>query len=51
MSYRYRARAEEAQKEANRSTDEVQRAAWMRIVQGWLGLIRKRPQGDDQEPK
>jgi hypothetical protein len=39
---KYRALAEEAQREANRSTNEVERAAWLRVMQGWLALIRKR---------
>ena len=43
----YRAKAEEAQRQADRSTSEVDRAAWLRVVQGWLGLIRKRRQSDD----
>jgi hypothetical protein len=30
----YRAKAEEAQREADRSTSELQRAAWQRIVRG-----------------
>jgi hypothetical protein len=37
----YRAKAEEAQKEADRSTNEVDRAAWLRIVQGFLSLLNK----------
>jgi hypothetical protein len=47
----YRAKAEEAQREADRSTNEVQRAAWLRIVQGWLGLIHKRPQTEDDRAR
>jgi hypothetical protein len=47
----YRAKAEEAQKQANLAHNEVDRAAWLRIVQGWLGLIRKRPHSDDAESK
>lgn len=45
----YRAKAEEAQREADRAADGLQRAAWLRMVQGWLGLIRKRRQGDDDQ--
>jgi hypothetical protein len=40
----YRARAEEAQREADRAPNEVERRRWLRIVEGWLGLLRKRPQ-------
>ena len=37
-----RAKAEEARIEAARSTNEVQRAAWLRMAQSWLCLIHKR---------
>jgi hypothetical protein len=47
----YRAKAEEAQRQADRSTSEVERAAWLRIVDGFLGLLRKRPQSDDPKAK
>lgn len=47
----YREKAAEAQKEADRSTSEMDRARWLQIVQGWLGLIRKRPQSDDADTK
>ena len=43
----YRALAAEAQREADRSTNEVVRAAWLQVAQGWLALIRKRPQSDN----
>jgi hypothetical protein len=43
----YRARAEQAQKEADRSTNELDRARWLRIVRGWLALLRKRTQSED----
>lgn len=46
----YRARAEEAQKEADRSTNELDRGRWLRIVEGWLGLLRKRPRSEDDGP-
>jgi hypothetical protein len=46
----YRAKAEQAQREADRSANEVDRGAWLRIVQGWLGLIHKRPQSEDDKP-
>jgi hypothetical protein len=42
--------AEQAQREADRSANEVDRGAWLRIVQGWLGLIHKRPQSEDDKP-
>jgi hypothetical protein len=44
----YKARAEEAQREADRSTNEMERQRWLAIVRGWLGLLRKRPKADDE---
>jgi hypothetical protein len=45
----YRAKAEEAKREADRSTSELDCAAWLRIVEGFLNLIRKprRREGDE----
>jgi hypothetical protein len=43
----YRAKAEEAQRQADRSNGEVEWTAWLRVAQGFLGLMRKRPQGGD----
>lgn len=37
----YRAQAADAQAMADRARSDVDRAAWLRIAQGWLGLIRK----------
>ena len=36
----YREKAEEARKQADLSISDVQRAAWLRMAQGWLDLIR-----------
>ena len=47
----YRALAAEAQREADRSTNEVERAAWLGLMQGWLGLIRKRRRSEDSSDK
>jgi hypothetical protein len=47
----YRKKAAEAQEEADRSTNEMDRARWLRVVQGWLSLIRRRPQSDDTDTK
>jgi hypothetical protein len=47
----YRKKAAQAQQEADRSTNEVERAAWLRMVRGWLGLTRRRPQSDDTDTK
>jgi hypothetical protein len=47
----YRRKAAEAQEEADRSTNELDRARWLQVVQGWFGLIRKQPRSDDTETK
>ena len=43
----YRRKAEEAQRWADKATSEVERTAWLRVVQGWLDLIHKRSHGTD----
>jgi len=43
----YRAKAEEAQKQADLAHNEVARAVWQRVAQGWLSLLRKRPQSEN----
>jgi hypothetical protein len=40
----YRAKAAEAQKSADRAVSPDDKARWLDLVAGWLGLIRKRPQ-------
>jgi hypothetical protein len=40
----YRRNAAEAQSQADRALSDVNRAAWLRIAQGWLSMIRSRPQ-------
>jgi hypothetical protein len=44
----YRRQAAEAQKEADRAIHDDDRASWLRVAQGWLSLIRKRPQSDEE---
>jgi hypothetical protein len=39
----YRRNADEAQQWADRTANDPDRAAWLRIAQGWLQLIRNRP--------
>jgi hypothetical protein len=39
----YRRNADEAQQWVDRATSDLDRAAWLRIAQGSLQLIRKRP--------
>jgi hypothetical protein len=48
----FRQQATNAENQARAAKNEIDRAAWMRIAQGWLSLLRKRPQSeDDSEPK
>lgn len=42
----YRRQAAEAQKEADRTLSDDDRASWLRVAQGWLSLLPKRPQPD-----
>ena len=44
----YRRNAAEAQRQADRATNETDRASWLRLVQGWLSLLTKRPQTDTE---
>jgi len=43
----YRRQAAEAEKQARFAKSELERDEWLRIVQSWRGLLRKRPQSDD----
>ena len=36
----FRQQAEEAQKQAERSVSDLDRASWLRIAQSWLRLIK-----------
>ncbi|WP_426613739.1 hypothetical protein [Bradyrhizobium sp. McL0616] len=38
----YRRNAAEAQRQADRAINEPDRAAWLRLVEGWLSLLPKR---------
>ncbi|MDO8877882.1 MAG: hypothetical protein Q8M24_21755 [Pseudolabrys sp.] len=40
----YRQQAGDAQTSANNAETDGDRAAWLRVVQSWLGLIRSQPQ-------
>jgi hypothetical protein len=44
----YRRNADEAQQWADKSSSDLDRAAWLRIAEGWLHLIRKRPKTAEQ---
>ena len=43
----YRRQAEEAEKQARAAKNDLDRESWLRIAQGWKGLLWKRPQNDD----
>jgi hypothetical protein len=38
---KYRRQANEAQRQADRARNDLDREAWLRIAQGWLSLIHK----------
>lgn len=44
----FRRQAADAQKQANGARNELDREAWLRIAQGWMSLLRKRPQSDEE---
>jgi|tagenome__1003787_1003787.scaffolds.fasta_scaffold20873910_2 hypothetical protein len=44
----YRRQAIYAEKQANSAGDHVDRETWLRIAQGWMSLLRTRPQRDEQ---
>jgi hypothetical protein len=44
----YRRQAAGAENEARSARSELDRAAWLRVAQGWLSLLRKRPQSDEE---
>jgi hypothetical protein len=37
----YRRQANDAQKQADRARNDMDRESWLRVAQGWLSLIRK----------
>ena len=47
----YREKAEQARKQADLSTSELDRDAWLRLAQDWLALLRKRPRSNDDNTK
>jgi hypothetical protein len=44
----YRQQAAGAERQARSAKNELDRAAWLRVAQGWLSLLRKRPQSDEE---
>jgi hypothetical protein len=45
----YRRQAAAAQKAADCASNDADRSAWLRIAQGWLGLIRGRRRREDKD--
>jgi hypothetical protein len=43
----YRKQAAEAEKQARSALSELDREQWLRIAQGWMSMLRKRPQFDE----
>jgi len=43
----YRRNAAKAQQSARRARTDDERANWLRLAEGWLGLLRKRLQTDE----
>jgi hypothetical protein len=44
----YRRQVEEADREARLAKSELDRAAWLRVAQGWRSLLRRRPQSEEE---
>jgi hypothetical protein len=40
-----------SERQARLAINDLDRAAWLRVAQGWMSLLKKRPQSeDDSEP-
>jgi hypothetical protein len=44
----YRRQAADAEKQARLAKFDLDRESWLRIAQGWLSLLYKRPQSDEE---
>jgi hypothetical protein len=44
----YRKHAAEAERQAQLAKNDLDRAAWLRVAEGWRGLLRRRPQSEDE---
>ena len=47
----YRRQAADAENHARHATNDIDRAAWNRVAEGCLGLLRKRPQSGQETVK
>jgi hypothetical protein len=43
----YRRQVREAEEQAQRARSDFDRQPWLRIARDWWGLLRRRPQSDD----
>jgi hypothetical protein len=46
--WRYSDQAAEAEKQARSAKNDLDRESWLRIAQGWMSMLPKRPQLDGQ---
>jgi hypothetical protein len=44
----YRRQAADAERQARSAKNDLDRASWLRIAQGWLSLLHRRPQSDEE---
>ena len=44
----YRQQAADAERQAQSAKNDLGRAAWLRVAQGWLSLLGRRPQSDQE---
>jgi hypothetical protein len=44
----YRRQAAEAERQAKSARFDADREAWLRIAQGWMSLLRRRPQSAEE---
>jgi hypothetical protein len=44
----YRLQAADAEKQARSARNDADREAWLRSAQGWMSLLRKRPQSAEE---
>jgi hypothetical protein len=44
----YRRNAAKAQQSSRRARTDNERANWLRLAEGWLGLLRKCPESDEE---
>ena len=44
----YRRQAADAERQARLAKNDSDRESWLRIAQGWMSLLRKRPQSNEE---